>query len=283
MKIAPYPLPKYPKSDKPKADGSDGARFPFADEGITTSIRDATLTGEAVSDQGLVRLLVEHPLRAAEHERDAEGDRQPRPAGRRRHDAERDRRLRRRRAAGGHVPRALRRAAGRLRPHRVDVAAPAGRRRAARAEAGLVDREAAREQARHRRVHAVQGHGGVPRLPDREVRLQLGGLQARRRDHGRRAADHRRGRPRAHVRHAVEEGRVLVRPAREGGLRPGAEIHGARRGAGRAFPAHHRARARAHVQPHADQSAAARPDVRERGVGERRDGREARVSSPATT
>ena len=52
MKIAPYPLPKYPKSDKPKADGSDGARFPFADEGITTSIRDATLTGKPYPIKG---------------------------------------------------------------------------------------------------------------------------------------------------------------------------------------------------------------------------------------
>jgi thiosulfate reductase/polysulfide reductase chain A len=52
MKIAPYPLPKYPKSDKPKADGSDGARFPFADEGITTSIRDATLTAKPYPIKG---------------------------------------------------------------------------------------------------------------------------------------------------------------------------------------------------------------------------------------
>jgi len=52
MKIAPYPLPKYPKSDKPKADGSDGARYPFADEGITTSIRDATLTAKPYPIKG---------------------------------------------------------------------------------------------------------------------------------------------------------------------------------------------------------------------------------------
>jgi thiosulfate reductase/polysulfide reductase chain A len=44
MKIAPYPLPAYPVSTKPKADGSDAAQYPFADEGITTSIRDATLS-----------------------------------------------------------------------------------------------------------------------------------------------------------------------------------------------------------------------------------------------
>jgi len=52
MKIAPYPLPAYPKAGKPKADGSDGARFPFADEGITTSIRDATLTGKPYPIKG---------------------------------------------------------------------------------------------------------------------------------------------------------------------------------------------------------------------------------------
>src|SRR5512134_2165969 len=52
MKIAPYPLSPYPKSDQPKVDGSDGARYPFADEGITTSIRDATLTGQPYPIKG---------------------------------------------------------------------------------------------------------------------------------------------------------------------------------------------------------------------------------------
>jgi thiosulfate reductase/polysulfide reductase chain A len=46
MKVAPYPLPPYPKSDKPRADDGDGSRYPFADEGVTTSIREATLTGK---------------------------------------------------------------------------------------------------------------------------------------------------------------------------------------------------------------------------------------------
>lgn len=46
MKIEKFPLPPYPESDKPKADGSDGAQFAFADEGVTNSIRDATLTGK---------------------------------------------------------------------------------------------------------------------------------------------------------------------------------------------------------------------------------------------
>jgi thiosulfate reductase/polysulfide reductase chain A len=52
MKIAPYPLPPYPKSDKPRADGGDAAQYPFADEGITTSIRDATLSGKPYPIKG---------------------------------------------------------------------------------------------------------------------------------------------------------------------------------------------------------------------------------------
>jgi len=46
MKVAGYPLPKYPESDKPLADNPNGERYPFADEAITTGIRDATLTGK---------------------------------------------------------------------------------------------------------------------------------------------------------------------------------------------------------------------------------------------
>ena len=46
MKIAPFPLPAYPSSAKPKADGSDGSQYPYADEGVTNSIRSATLSGK---------------------------------------------------------------------------------------------------------------------------------------------------------------------------------------------------------------------------------------------
>jgi thiosulfate reductase/polysulfide reductase chain A len=46
MKIAPFPLPPYPSSAKPKADGSDGSQYPYADEGVTNSIRSATLSGQ---------------------------------------------------------------------------------------------------------------------------------------------------------------------------------------------------------------------------------------------
>ncbi len=52
VKVAPYPLPPYPKSDRSHADGSDATEFPFADEGITTSIRKATLTGKPYPIKG---------------------------------------------------------------------------------------------------------------------------------------------------------------------------------------------------------------------------------------
>ena len=44
--VAGYPLPKYPTSDKPKADNPNKERYPFAHEAVTTGIRDATLTGK---------------------------------------------------------------------------------------------------------------------------------------------------------------------------------------------------------------------------------------------
>ncbi len=52
MKVAPYPLPKPPKSDKPLADNPYGEKYPFADEGITNGIREATLTGKPYPIKG---------------------------------------------------------------------------------------------------------------------------------------------------------------------------------------------------------------------------------------
>jgi thiosulfate reductase / polysulfide reductase chain A len=46
MDVAGYPLPKYPTSDKPKADNPNKEKYPFAHEAVTTGIRDATLTGK---------------------------------------------------------------------------------------------------------------------------------------------------------------------------------------------------------------------------------------------
>ena len=52
IKVAPYPLPKPPQSDKPMADNPNGERYPFADEGITNGIREATLTGKPYPIKG---------------------------------------------------------------------------------------------------------------------------------------------------------------------------------------------------------------------------------------
>ncbi len=277
MKIAPYPLPKYPKSDKPKADGSDGAQYPFADEGITTSIRDATLTAKpypikgwfvyssnilyalpntvetlkAIDNLDLLVVIDTIPSEIAGYADVV----LPESMFLERYDE-------------------LLVGWGRTGWTSLRQPVVAG---AERAEARVVDRKAARQQAWNRRMHAVRRHRGIPVVPDREVRLPMGGRQARRRDPGRRQADHRRGGSRARVRHAVAQGRVLVRTARRGGLRSGAEIQGARPGAGRTFAADHGARARAYVQPHADQPAAARAHAGKRGVGQPGDGHDGRA------
>jgi thiosulfate reductase/polysulfide reductase chain A len=52
MEVAAYPLPKPPRSDRPQADNPNGARFPFADEGITNGIRDATLSAKPYPIKG---------------------------------------------------------------------------------------------------------------------------------------------------------------------------------------------------------------------------------------
>jgi thiosulfate reductase/polysulfide reductase chain A len=50
--VAPYPLPKPPKPDKPKADNPNGEKYPFADEAVTTGLREATLTGKPYPIKG---------------------------------------------------------------------------------------------------------------------------------------------------------------------------------------------------------------------------------------
>ncbi len=52
IKVKPYPLPKYPKSDKPFADNPGGEKYPFADEQVTTGIREATITGKPYPIKG---------------------------------------------------------------------------------------------------------------------------------------------------------------------------------------------------------------------------------------
>lgn len=52
MKIAPYPLPKYPEHSKPRLDGANGDIYPFADEGVTTAIRASTISGKPYPIKG---------------------------------------------------------------------------------------------------------------------------------------------------------------------------------------------------------------------------------------
>ena len=52
IKVAGYPLPKYPTSDKPFADNPNGEKYPFADEQVTTGIREATITGQPYPIKG---------------------------------------------------------------------------------------------------------------------------------------------------------------------------------------------------------------------------------------
>jgi thiosulfate reductase / polysulfide reductase chain A len=54
IKVPAYPLPKYPKSDKPMADNPNGERYPFADEPVTTGIRDATISGNPYPIKGWI-------------------------------------------------------------------------------------------------------------------------------------------------------------------------------------------------------------------------------------
>ena len=46
VELAAFPLPKYPKSDKPKADNPSLERYPFATESVTTGLRETTITGK---------------------------------------------------------------------------------------------------------------------------------------------------------------------------------------------------------------------------------------------
>ena len=54
ISVPSYPLPKYPKSDQPMADNPNGERYPFADEAVTTGIRDATLSGKPYPIKGWI-------------------------------------------------------------------------------------------------------------------------------------------------------------------------------------------------------------------------------------
>jgi thiosulfate reductase/polysulfide reductase chain A len=51
MKVAGYPFPKFPEATKPKVDNVD-ERWPYADEEVTTGLREATITGKPYPIKG---------------------------------------------------------------------------------------------------------------------------------------------------------------------------------------------------------------------------------------
>ncbi|MFO1197005.1 MAG: molybdopterin-dependent oxidoreductase [Burkholderiaceae bacterium] len=57
MSVPKYPTPPYPKSTRPPAD-RPADRFPFADEGITTAVREATITGKPYPIKGWMVVAV---------------------------------------------------------------------------------------------------------------------------------------------------------------------------------------------------------------------------------
>ena len=51
MNVPPYPHPPYPESTKPPVD-NPGNKYPFANETISTGIREATITGQPYPVKG---------------------------------------------------------------------------------------------------------------------------------------------------------------------------------------------------------------------------------------
>ena len=285
MKIAPYPLPKYPVSDKPLADNPNGERYPFADEAITTGIRDATLTGKPYPIKGWFvyssNILMALPDPAATKKAIDNLDllvvidtlRQ------------RDRRLRRRRAAGGDVPRAPRRAAGRLGPPRLRLAAAAGNA-AARTTRSLAggSRSSSRTSSgsanacRLRTWRRTCGSGSRNPGSSWDALKREGVIM---------------GKPQPIY---VDEGAPLEfdTPSKKvefwsdqlqaKGFDPVPKYTPPAKAPDGLLAAHHRARAGAHVQPHADQPVCCADLMpRERRVGERDHGGERRSQATAST
>ena len=164
MNVPAYPYPPYPKPEKGKVDNPTTA-IPFASEAITTGIREATITGQALPGEGMADLRDEPDPGPAERGRDDPGHPGSRPARGRGRRGQRDGGLGRRRAAGVDVPRAVRGAERRALPRAVRGAAPAGRRADRRPEAELVDRPRAGGEARPRGLLPLEDDRGVPRPP----------------------------------------------------------------------------------------------------------------------
>ena len=277
LSVPSYPLPKYPKSDKPMADNPDGERYPFADEAVTTGIRDATISGKPYPIKGWI-VYSTNLMNALPNEAET---------------------LKAIQALDllvviDTMPSEIAGYADVVLPENVflerydELLVGWGRRGWMSLRQPVV--EAPAEQKPGWWIaKELAGRLGIPEcMPFKDMkeylaarvekgRIQLREARGRGRDHGRQGAEHRRGRARAQVRHALRQGRVLVRSAGEEGLRPGTEVHEARRSARGLLPPDHGPRSGAHVQPHAVESAAHRPDARKRDLGQRRDGYPARA------
>ena len=283
MDVPGYPYPPYPKSAKGKVD-NPGGKYPFAHEAITTGIREATITGAAVPDQGLVRLRHQPDHRAAERGRDHQGHPEPRPAGGRRRDSERDRGLGRRRAAGVDLSRTVRR------PERRSCSASPSSRCASRSSR----RRTTRSRTGGLRASSRRSWASVRTIPWKTIeeyldhRLTKAGLSFA--ELKQKGIIHGRPQPIYFEEGVAPEfptpsGKIefYSTPAPRQGIRSGAEVHAAGGPPPGIVPAAVRPGAGALVQPHAVQSDPARHDGRERGLAERRRGRADGPRRRATT
>ena len=229
LSVPSYPLPKYPKSDKPMADNPNGERYPFADEAVTTGIRDATISGKPYPIKGWI-VYSTNIMNALPNEAET---------------------LKAIQALDllvviDTMPSEIAGYADVVLPENVflerydELLVGWGRRGWMSLRQPVV--EAPAEQKPGWWIaKELAGRLGIPECMPfkdmkeylaasrRERRLQLREARGRGRDHGRQGAEHRRGRSRAEVRHTLRQGRVLVRSAGEEGLRPGTEVHPARR------------------------------------------------------
>ena len=106
MDVPAYPYPPYPQSARGKVDNPN-QRFPFATEAITTGIREATITGQPYPIKGWFVYATNLIHCDAEPGGNDPRDPRARPARRRGRHPVGDRGVGGRRAARGHLPRAL--------------------------------------------------------------------------------------------------------------------------------------------------------------------------------
>ena len=275
MDIPAYPHPPYPKPESPTVD-NPGNKYPFADESISTGIREATLTGEPYPIKGWLvyatNLIYSLPNQAETIRAIQNLDLL---------------------VVVDMIPSEIAGWADVVLPESIylerydelhpepfqqpfiALRQPVVMRR--RPEAELVDRQDTRGEARTGRVLPVERHRGVPCGAAQSRRLQLRRPEARRHSSSARNGPiyFEDGAP-ADVRHAVKEDRVLFarscrRPASI--PCPNTRVQSRRRGllSAAVWP-----RPDALLQPYADQSSSHGPDERKLGVGQRDEAHAAR-------